>query len=126
MDQIVVLQPPASASVMSHDASDSTQASHSNVGQAPWWRILFASHPGHAHKAPEAFFGNKGKAKVFCGRCLNAMVQEVEFEELSAVIVAFNTGADCVDLRSQDVIVNERACYAWILTCHVAFITSAL
>ena len=63
---------------------------------------------------------------MFCERCLNAMVREVEFEELSAVIVAFNTGAGCVDLRSQDVIVNERACYAWILTCHVALITSAL
>ena len=100
---------------MSHSTSDLTKALCSDAERTPWWRSFFVNHPGRAHKAPEAFSGTstKGKAKVFCGRCLDAKIEEAQFAEQSAAIVVFYNGAEDRGSRGQEAIANEGALQAW-------------
>ncbi|KIP03811.1 hypothetical protein PHLGIDRAFT_223888 [Phlebiopsis gigantea 11061_1 CR5-6] len=92
---------------MSRITFEPTNAPYENTSQALWWRDFFRNHPGHEQRAPEAFSGIGGKAKVFCKRCLAAKIEEATFAERSAAVLAFTTDAEDAGFRGQEDIVRE-------------------
>lgn len=81
------------------------QQSSPSLPLSPWWRCLFADHPGHDTGAPEAFAGTgkaRGKVKVYCRRCIDAEVDEIVFAEHTQLIIGL-----VENVRDRAVVYNE-------------------